>query len=96
MATRRCARTSRPARRIWWSGCTATRPAQAAKREMAELLHQIEHADGWNLETRIKADAPSPWRAAAGCARRAAFRRRKTPGGALPRAGGPAGPAAAG
>ena len=75
--------------------CAATKPATAAEAELAELLHLIDHADGWNLDARIKAtatalDAP-PLDAPVG----AAVRRRETPGGAVPRARLPAGFAAA-
>src|SRR5690349_10395386 len=30
---------------------------QGSEAELGELLHNIEHADGWNLESRIKAEA---------------------------------------
>src|SRR5436853_2842435 len=30
---------------------------QGTEAELGEILHNIEHADGWNLETRIKSEA---------------------------------------
>lgn len=54
--------------------------------ELADLLHLIDHADGWNLHARIKSLATSlgcpPLDAPVGLVRRG-----KTPGFAVPRAG---------
>ena len=91
---RRCRRTSSRARPICWSGCAAMKWRRQRGR-LPELHHQIDAADGWNLDARIEPMSTALRAAAARCSRGTAFRWREAPRRALPRSGRAAGSAAA-
>ena len=68
---------------------------EGSEAELADLLHLIDHADGWNLDARIKATATALDAPPLDADGRPAIRWGKTPGRAVPRAGLPAGSAVA-